>query len=577
MSTVSPNIPGTASKGNDDLASELADTQLLQDISTELIRQDSVDSLYEKLVDAAAQIMRADFATMQRLHSDKGNTGELCLLTSRGFASEHTRAFQSVPLETPTTCCVALRSGQRVVVQDFEQCDFMAGTDALAMHLRIGIHAAQSTPLIARNGKTVGMITTHWRTPHSPSARHLRLFDVLARQAADLIEHSETETRLRNTEQQLRQLAEQLEELVAQRTHELVQAQNRLRDLAIELTLTEQGERKRLAIELHDHLQQLLILGKLKIGQSKRLSPPFTVHTDLMQDLDRILSDALAYTRTLVTELSPAVLQEHGLFVALKWLGDHMKQHGLQTVVNTPSCPGSRIPEAHALLLFQSVRELLVNAAKYAGTHEAFVTVSEEPDALRIQVRDHGQGFDASRLESAPSIEATTGASSKFGLFSIRERMHFLGGSLQIQSREHAGTTATLVLPRSSASPVPTGPLPERTILDRPPFAQTATRVIRVLLVDDHAMVRQGLRTLLESYNDVDVVGDAANGEEALALVERFQPTVVVMDINMPTINGIEATRQIKAPHPDTIVVGLSVNAEQENQRRCGSQGALSF
>jgi DNA-binding NarL/FixJ family response regulator len=87
-----------------------------------------------------------------------------------------------------------------------------------------------------------------------------------------------------------------------------------------------------------------------------------------------------------------------------------------------------------------------------------------------------------------------------------------------------------------------------------------------VLLVDDHAMVRQGLRTLLESYDDVEVVGDAANGEEAMTLVERLQPTVVVMDINMPRMNGIEATRQIRARHPTIIVVGLSVNAERENQ-----------
>lgn len=113
-----------------------------------------------------------------------------------------------------------------------------------------------------------------------------------------------------------------------------------------------------------------------------------------------------------------------------------------------------------------------------------------------------------------------------------------------------------------------------RSIPNAAPSMAKQTRVIRVLLVDDHAMVRQGLRTLLESYNDVDVVGDAANGEEALALVERFQPTVVVMDINMPKMNGVEATRQIKARHPDTIVVGLSVNGEQENQKAMRQSGS---
>ena len=95
-----------------------------------------------------------------------------------------------------------------------------------------------------------------------------------------------------------------------------------------------------------------------------------------------------------------------------------------------------------------------------------------------------------------------------------------------------------------------------------------------VLLVDDHAMVRQGLRTMLESYADVLVVGEAGNGEEALASVERLRPTVVVMDINMPRLNGIEATARLKSRYPDLIVIGLSVNAEEENQKAMKRAGA---
>ena len=555
------------SKTNGELASELADTQLLQEISTQLIHQDCVEGLYEKIVDAAVDLMRADFATMQRLHPERGQRGQLGLLAYRGFAPEVTRGFEWVSVDAATTCCAALRTGQRVIVPDLEQCEFMVGTDALELHLQIGIHAAQSTPLISRSGKLVGMITTHWRKVHCPSERDLRLFDVLARQAADLIEHSQTEAKLRKTEEELRSFAEQLETLVTKRTKELIQAQDRLRDLAAELTLTEQRERKRLAIDLHDHLQQLLVLGKLKVGQGKRVRPSSSAHTEVMQDVDQILSDALAYTRTLVTELSPSVLQEHGLFAALKWLGEHMKRHDLTTVVTVPPCQRSSLPEAHALLLFQSVRELLINSAKYAGTHEAFVTLVEDEEALRVEVRDEGRGFDSSVLESAAPSDTTQAGSSKFGLFSIRERMHFLGGRLEITSGENAGTTATLVLPLSSTRRAVRAQVSEqRTPVDPAPLSQTGKRTIRVLLVDDHAMVRQGLRTLLESYDDVDVVGDAANGEEAVALVEQLRPTVVVMDINMPRMNGIEATRQIRTRHSDIMVVGLSVNTERENQ-----------
>jgi DNA-binding NarL/FixJ family response regulator len=97
---------------------------------------------------------------------------------------------------------------------------------------------------------------------------------------------------------------------------------------------------------------------------------------------------------------------------------------------------------------------------------------------------------------------------------------------------------------------------------------------IRVLLVDDHAMMRQGLRSVLEAYSDVQIVGEAQDGEEAIALVHQFQPAVVIMDINMPKLNGIEATVQIKSDYPQIKVIGLSVNAERENQDAMIEAGA---
>jgi DNA-binding NarL/FixJ family response regulator len=97
---------------------------------------------------------------------------------------------------------------------------------------------------------------------------------------------------------------------------------------------------------------------------------------------------------------------------------------------------------------------------------------------------------------------------------------------------------------------------------------------IRVLLVDDHAMVRQGLKTVLDSYADIEVVGEAWDGEEAVKAVERLHPAVVLMDINMPKMNGIEATAHIKARHPEIIVIGLSVQAGGANEEAMKKAGA---
>ena len=88
--------------------------------------------------------------------------------------------------------------------------------------------------------------------------------------------------------------------------------------------------------------------------------------------------------------------------------------------------------------------------------------------------------------------------------------------------------------------------------------AHPKARSIRVLLVDDHAMVRQGLRCTLEVYPSVEVVGEASDGSEVLAWIEKVQPTVVVMDIVMPKMDGIAATRLLKAQYPQIVVVGLT-------------------
>ena len=96
----------------------------------------------------------------------------------------------------------------------------------------------------------------------------------------------------------------------------------------------------------------------------------------------------------------------------------------------------------------------------------------------------------------------------------------------------------------------------------------------RVLIVDNHALVRAGLRSMLGEYPDIEVVGEAADGEEAIAKVGDLTPSVVVMDINMPRVNGIEATRRIKEQHRQIAVVGISINSEKVNQDAMRKAGA---
>lgn len=164
--------------------------------------------------------------------------------------------------------------------------------------------------------------------------------------------------------------------------------------------------------------------------------------------------------------------------------------------------------------------------------------------------------------------------------------MKALGGSFEIESVSGKGTTARLTLPFKggelrvdSGQQIKPGSISLSEALPQLPIVHTPLTTIqsariRVLLVDDHTMVRQGLRSVLDGYAEIELVGEAGDGEEAVAFVHRLRPSVVIMDISMPKKNGIEATAEIKAHYPDITVIGLSVNAGGENQEAMKRAGA---
>jgi DNA-binding NarL/FixJ family response regulator len=105
---------------------------------------------------------------------------------------------------------------------------------------------------------------------------------------------------------------------------------------------------------------------------------------------------------------------------------------------------------------------------------------------------------------------------------------------------------------------------------------QTKTGSIRIILVDDHPLFRQGLRSLLGLYADIEVVGEAENGEEAVNSMPYLSPSAIVMDINMPKLNGIDATRTIKANYPNVAIVGLSIHLDKFYHAAMVAAGAKS-
>ena len=160
-----------------------------------------------------------------------GHGGELSLLCSRGLPEEYVKFWQWVTPDAHTSCTKALKSGQREIVSDYEQWDMIAGTEDLLAFQQTGIRAAQTTPLLSRDGNLLGMISTHWSQPHTPSDRDLRLLDILARQAADLLERTLAEETRRARTQELDQMCQVLRETEELQTLLTAELRNRVKNM----------------------------------------------------------------------------------------------------------------------------------------------------------------------------------------------------------------------------------------------------------------------------------------------------------------------------------------------------------
>ena len=250
----------------------------------------------------------------------------------------------------------------------------------------------------------------------------------------EITELKRTEAALRARERELAALNETLEARVQQRTQEV-------RELATQLTLAEQKERDRVARILHDDLQQQLYALQLELSlleSAHQMEDDAAFETQLAEMRDELL-DALATTRRLNVDLSPAILHDEGLTEAIGWLAAQMEeQHRLAVTVEAEgSFP---VPdEGLRVLLFQAVRELLFNVVKHAGTLQAEVRLQREGDRVCITVHDNGRGFDRETiLGSAPRGS---------GLTNIRHRLSLVGGKLEIESVPGDGTRVIITAP----------------------------------------------------------------------------------------------------------------------------------
>ncbi len=340
-----------------------------------------------------------------------------------------------------------------------------------------------------------------------------------------------------------------LESRVAARTVELELRAARLRSLAVELTRTEQRERRRLALMLHDNLQQLLAAARMWLGMLRGAAPGPDAR-DAAGQVDALITEAIDVTRALTMELSPPTLHEAGLAPSLARLACWMRdKHALH--VETHLDEGLRLSgDDVGALLFQAAREALLNVVRHADTDRASLALKAlDGRTVIVTVRDEGAGFDS-------SAAAGPGGARALGLHGVRDRLELFGGEMAIESAPGSGTLVTLIAPLAdcSAAEAPAGGGDAPAAAEAHPWAAPEDGHIRVMLVDDQEIMRAGLAGLLAQQEDIVIVAEAADGREAVEIARAVRPQVIVMDVSMPRMNGVEATRRIMADAPGTRV-----------------------
>jgi PAS domain S-box-containing protein len=214
--------------------------------------------------------------------------------------------------------------------------------------------------------------------------------------------------------------------------------QEQLRSVASELSLTEERERRRLATDLHDHVGQILALAQIKLG-AIRESASSTHLLEPMDEVRRLIEQTIQYTRSLTFELSPPILYDLGFEAAVEWLAEVIQeQQGIAVKVQADRSAKPMNDEIR-VILFQTMRELLVNVVKHASAKRIRIFIAREDATLQVKIEDDGLGMGI----SADAAHGPLG----FGFFSIGERLKYLGGHLEVVSEPGWGTRVTLQVP----------------------------------------------------------------------------------------------------------------------------------
>ncbi|MFE6706425.1 response regulator [Bacillus thuringiensis] len=304
------------------------------------------------------------------------------------------------------------------------------------------------------------------------------------------------------------------------------------------ITLAE--ERNRLSSELHDtvgHAYTSIIMGMETLRTELATEMGIQRLDSLLEMGRKSIEDVRGYLHQMESPCqSPSLIQ------SLQNLGAEFQEHAQVNVSFRAYGEEYEMSRQAKIAFIRCLQESLTNAVRHGQGTEIIVSLQFEQQYTRLEVQDNGKG----------NVEWQEG----FGLNAMKERAMNLQGQLSVYTKPDEGMLVTCTIPRQT---------------------EIKDGLIRLLIVDDQPFVRESLRTLLDRYEDLNVVGLAEDGNEAIDLCGRLQPHVILMDLDMQHMDGVEATKKIKQQWPHIRILIFTTFQDTEQALESLRNGADGF
>jgi CheY-like chemotaxis protein len=353
-----------------------------------------------------------------------------------------------------------------------------------------------------------------------------------------------------------------------------------MRQLSARLLKLQDEERRHIARDLHDITGQKLAAQSMALAQvlNRRAAGMDEESRRVLEECAVLSKEVSDEIRTLSYLLHPPLLDELGLSSAVMWYAEgYERRTGIKVDVRIPR-DLVRLSQDVEVALFRVIQESLTNVHRYSDSPRAYVRVKRLSSGdIKVQIGDFGKGMNPPMLNNSTKSVAPLGV----GIQGMQERMRQLGGKLEIASRLKHGTVVTATIPimqQQAATPlesIVTEPAAYRAADTPTRFEDKARK--QILIADDHEMLRRGIRNVLEDRPNWEICAEAVDGRDAVDKVNIFRPDLVILDINMPVLNGLAAVRQILAKRPQTKILIFTVHDSEQTLKEIQAAGAHAY